>query len=77
VRPGKKSPREAGFGSLVMVIVSMLIAYALITLYLRTFTPSGTKEGPAGTLESVKKQAHDFDEQQRRHLEDLRGAAAP
>jgi hypothetical protein len=53
----------------------MLIAFALITLYLRTATSPGSKDGPIGTLEAVKKQAKGFEEQQNKRLEDLREAA--
>jgi hypothetical protein len=73
----RQRSREGGFGSLVVVVISMLIAYALITLYLREFTPSGPKGGPAGTLDAVRKQAQSFEEQQRKRFEELQREAAP
>ena len=71
----RQRSRQAGFGSLVAIVISMLIAFALITLYLRTATSPGSKDGPIGTLDAVKKQAKGFEEQQNRRLEDLREAA--
>ena len=64
--------RSAGFGSVVVIAVSMLITLVLIMLYMRTFLPAGPKGGPAGgALEAAKRQAQNFEEQQKRHIEDM------
>ena len=64
--------RSAGFGSVVVIAVSMLLTLVLVMLYMRTFLPTGPKGGPAGgALEAAKRQAQNFEEQQKRHLEDM------
>ena len=64
--------RSPGFGSVVVIAVSMLITLVLVVLYLRAFLPTGPKGGPAGgALEAAKRQAQNFEEQQKRHIDDL------
>jgi hypothetical protein len=54
----------------------MLIVFVLIVLYLRTYTPGGAKGGPAGSaLDAAKKQAQNFEEQQKRRIEQMREVA--
>lgn len=65
-----------GSGSLAAIVVGMLLIFVLIVLYLRAFTPSGPKGGPAGSaLEAARKQAQNFEEEQRKRLEAMRHAA--
>jgi competence protein ComGC len=67
-----KQVRAGGFGSVVMIVVSMLIGFLLIVFYLREFVPSsGPGGGPKGTVDAVKRQAQAFEEQQRRRLEQM------
>jgi hypothetical protein len=63
---------RSGFASLAAIALSMLIVLVLVMLYMHTFLPTGPKGGPAGgALEAAKTRAHDFEEQQKRHLDDL------
>jgi hypothetical protein len=65
-----------GQASLIVMVISMLIAFALIASYLRTSTSTGDKGGPVGTLDAVKQKANEFEEQQRRHMEELQREVA-
>ncbi len=70
----KRGP--GGFASLAAIVVGMLIVFVLIVLYLRTYTPGGAKGGPAGSaLDAAKKQAQNFEEQQKKRLEQMREVA--
>jgi hypothetical protein len=70
----KRGP--GGFASLAAIVVAMLIVFVLIVLYLRTYTPGGAKGGPAGSaLDAARKQAQNFEEQQKKRLEQMREVA--
>ena len=63
---------KGGFGSLVAIVLSLLITFALMVLYLRNFVPRGPKGGPQGTaLEAARNQAKAFEEQQKKRLEQM------
>jgi len=50
----------AGLG-VISLVVSMLILFLLMTVYLREFAPTGPKGGTPGTaLEATKQRAHEF-----------------
>jgi hypothetical protein len=54
------------------VILSMLIVLALAVLYLKGSGPGSPKGGPpTAALESAKRRAHEFQEQQKEHFEEL------
>jgi hypothetical protein len=67
---------QSGFSSLIALVISMLIVFALMISYLRNSasSASGSRDGPVGTLDAVKRRASDFEEQQRRRMEDLQQA---
>ncbi len=64
--------RNHGFASLAAIVVGMLIVFALTVLYLRAFAPAGPKGGPPGTaLDAARSQAQNFEEQQKKRLEQM------
>jgi hypothetical protein len=67
---------HGGFASLIAIVISMLIMFALLASYLRSSTSTGTKAGPVQTLDAVKQKANAFEEQQRHHMEDLQREVA-
>jgi len=63
---------EGGAGSFVAVVISLLISFVLIVLYLRTFMPRGPAGGPEGSaVEAARNQAKAFEEQQKKRLEQM------
>jgi hypothetical protein len=65
------STRQAGWGAIGMII-SMLIVLFLVMLYLKGSGSESAKGGPpTAALEATKQRAHEFEEQQKRHLEDV------
>jgi hypothetical protein len=61
----------AGWGA-IGVIISMLIVLALAMLYLKGSGPGSPQGGPpTAALEAAKRRAQEFQEQQRKHLEEL------
>ena len=65
-----------GFG-FVSIVVSLLITFLLITIYLREYAPvGGAKDGPAGSaLEATNERARQFEVQQNQRLEQMDEAA--
>jgi len=60
-----------GFG-FVSLIVSLLILYLLMTVYLREFTSTGPKGGPAVTaIEATKQKAREVDQQQQQQKQQM------
>ena len=45
---------DGGFASLIAIVISMLIVFALLASYLRTSTSTGTKAGPVETPAGVE-----------------------
>jgi hypothetical protein len=64
-----KSQFEGGFSAIGMII-AMAICLGLMMIYLRTASPVGPKGGTQGSaLEAAKKQAENFEAQQKQRLE--------
>ncbi len=58
--------------SFVSLVVSLLIGFVLIALYLKAFSPAGAKGGLQGSaLEAARKQAENFEEQQKKRLKEM------
>ena len=54
------------------MIISMLIVLLLVVIYLKGSGSGSAKGGPpAAALEITKQRAHEFEEQQRKHLEEV------
>jgi hypothetical protein len=50
----------------------MLIAFALLAIYLKEVTPGGPKGGVPGTaLDAARKQAQNFEAEQKKRLEQM------
>jgi hypothetical protein len=65
-----------GFGSLAAIVVGMLIVFILIVLYVRAFAPGNAKGGPPATaLDAARKQAQNFEDQQKKRLEQMQEVA--
>jgi len=63
--------QQEGWGAIGM-IVSMLIVLFLVMLYLRGSGSDAAKGGPpTAALEATKQRAHEFEEQQKKHFEDV------
>ena len=63
--------QQAGMGAIGMII-SMLIVLALAMLYLKNSAPGQAKGGPPTTaLDATKRRAQEFEEQQKKHFDDL------
>ena len=63
--------RQAGWGAIGMII-SMLIVLFLLMIYLKGSGSESAKGGPpTAALEATKQRAHEFEEQQKKHLEDV------
>jgi hypothetical protein len=61
----------AGWGA-IGVIISMLIVLVLVMLYLKGSGPGAAPGGPpTAALEATKRRAQEFQEQQKKHFEDL------
>jgi len=64
--------RSAGFGSVVVIAVSMLLTLVLVMLYMRTFLPTGRRaDRRVGLSRRRNDRRKNFEEQQKRHLEDM------
>ncbi len=62
---------EAGMSS-ISLIVSLLIGFALLALYLKEVTPGGPKGGVPGTaLDAARNQAQHFEAEQKKRLEQM------
>lgn len=58
--------------SFISIVLSLLIGFALMVLYLKAFTPVGPKGGTqGGALEAARKQAENFEEQQKKRLQEI------
>jgi hypothetical protein len=56
--------------------VGMLIVFILIVLYVRAFAPGNAKGGPPATaLDAARKQAQNFEDQQKKRLEQMQEVA--
>jgi len=67
-----KRLRSSGGFSFVSLIVSLLILYLLMTVYLREFTSTGPKGGPAVTaVEVTKQKAREVDQQQQEQKQQM------
>jgi hypothetical protein len=63
--------QHAGWGAIGMII-SMLIVLFLVMIYLKGAGSDPVKGGPpTAALEATKQRAHEFEEQQKKHLEDV------
>lgn len=66
-----KRHQPRGF-SFVSLAVSLLIAFALLAIYLKQVTPDGTKNGPPATaLDAARRQAQNFEAEQKKRLEQM------
>lgn len=62
---------EAGM-SFVSLVISLLIGFALLAMYLREVTPGGPKGGVPGTaLDAARNQAQHFEAEQKKRLEQM------
>lgn len=58
--------------SFVSLIVSLLIVFALLAIYLKQATPDGAKGGPPATaLDAARRQAQNFEAEQKKRLEQM------
>ncbi|MBI2962694.1 MAG: hypothetical protein HYY35_02975 [Deltaproteobacteria bacterium] len=63
--------RADGF-SFVSLLLSLLIGFALMALYLKAHAPVGPQDTPQGSaLDAARKQARGFEEQQERRLREM------
>jgi hypothetical protein len=70
MRVNRSAP--GGWGAIGMII-SMLIVLFLVMLYLKGSGSDPAKGGPpTAALEMTKQRAHEFEEQQKRHDEELK-----
>ena len=63
---------DSGGFSFVSLVISLLIGFALLAVYLREVTPGGPKAGvPGVALDAARKQAQNFETEQRKRIEQM------
>lgn len=70
-----KIPRnDRGVGALVSIVVSLLVVFALIALYLRSFRRSTQAAPPKQTLQGMQERAKGIEQREQERYREMQAA---